>query len=50
MNHPMKSGQHFVDQTPSYGRKRKKSGFGPNQVLGKSGIIRKDRRLKAKFL
>lgn len=42
-------GQMMVNQTPRYdnaGRKRKRHN---NQVIGKSGIIRKDKRLKAKY-
>jgi len=49
MSHPMKTGQMMVDQTPSYGRKRRK-GRRPNQVIGKAGIIRPDKRNKVKFL
>lgn len=40
-------GQHMVDQTPAYDRKRK--GRRKNQVL-KGGIIRPDKRCKAKYL
>lgn len=48
MSHPMSTGQMMVDQRPSYGRKRKK-GRRTNQVMGKSGIIRPDKRSKAKY-
>lgn len=45
-------GQFMVNQGPKYDnamrrRKRKHSG---NQVMGKAGIIRPDRRNKAKYL
>lgn len=40
--------QSFVDQTPRYDRKGK--GRRPNQVVGKKGIIRPDKRKKAKYL
>ena len=43
--------QAMVDQTPRYDNaRRKKKGRRPNQVVGKGGIIRSDKRLKAKFL
>lgn len=44
--------QSMVDQTPRYDNqlRRKKKGRRPNQVIGKSGIIRSDKRLKAKYL
>lgn len=43
-------GQHFVDQGPKYDnqiKKRRKSNG--NQVIGKAGIIRPDKRKKAKY-
>jgi hypothetical protein len=45
--HPMKSGQAMVDQRPVYDRKWK--GRRENQVIGKSGIIRRDKRKKNKY-
>ena len=44
-------GQNMVDQTPKYENSmRKRKGRRENQVVGKSGIIRPDRRKKAKYL
>jgi hypothetical protein len=44
-------GQHMVDQTPVFDNTaRKGRSRRPNQVIGKKGIIRPDRRKKAKFL
>lgn len=40
--------QCFVDQRPAYDRKRK--GRRKNQVLGKAGVIRPDKRHKAKYV
>ena len=44
-------GQHMVDQRPAFDnqmrRRRRKHG---NQVIGKAGIIRPDKRKKAKYL
>lgn len=46
----MKSGQMMVDQTPRYDNQfRKRRGRRENQVIGRSGIIRPDKRKKAKF-
>jgi hypothetical protein len=45
-------GQHLFSQTPVYDnalRKKKRRG-NPNQVIGKAGIIRPDKRKKAKYL
>jgi hypothetical protein len=42
----------MVSQTPVYDnarRKRKKKGYSPNQVLGKGGILRGDKRHKNKY-
>ena len=45
------SGQAMVDQTPRYDNQlRRKKKRRVNQVVGKSGIIRPDKRLKAKYL
>lgn len=44
-------GQHMVDQKPKFDnqvRKRKRRRI--HQVLGPSGLIRPDKRMKAKFL
>lgn len=42
-------GQHMVDQTPKYDNQvRKRKRRRKNQVLGKSGIIRPDKRYKGK--
>jgi hypothetical protein len=41
--------QAMVDQRPSFGRKKKKKGHNPNQVMGKTGIIRRDKRLSTKY-
>ena len=38
--------QNFVNQTPVFERKVKR----PNQVLGRGGIIRPDKRKKARYL
>jgi hypothetical protein len=43
----------MIDQRPRFDnsrRKKKKKGYSPNQVLGKSGILRADKRMKARFL
>lgn len=40
--------QAMVDQTPRYDRKPKARR--PNQVIGKKGIIRKDKRYKVRYL
>jgi hypothetical protein len=50
MSHQATVPQSLVDQRPSFGRKKKKKGYSPNQVVGKSGILRADKRMKAKFL
>lgn len=43
--------QVMVDQTPKFDNQiRKKRRKGGNQVMSKSGIIRPDKRYKAKFL
>lgn len=42
-------GQHFVNQTPVYDNAVKKNRR-PNQVIGKGGIIRPDKRRKVKYL
>lgn len=39
--------QTFVDQRPAFDRKRR--GRRENQVIGKAGIIRPDKRKKAKY-
>lgn len=39
----------MVDQRPAFDRKRKGK-FSSNQVMSKSGVIRKDKRKKAKYL
>jgi hypothetical protein len=45
------SPQSFVDQRPAYDRrKRSKKVLRPNQVVGKSGVIRPDKRKKVKYL
>lgn len=41
-------GQHFVNQTPRYDNATRKRRV--NQVIGKGGIIRPDKRKKAKYL
>lgn len=45
------SPQAMVDQTPKYENSlRRRKGRRENQVIGKGGIIRVDKRKKAKFL
>lgn len=47
----MRTGQMMVDQTPRYDNQmRKRRGRRENQVIGKAGIIRPDKRKKAKYL
>lgn len=41
--------QCMVDHRPAYDKKRKKKVHRPNQVVGKSGIIRPDKRTKNKY-
>lgn len=41
--------QAFVDQRPAFDRKRKRRVLRENQVMGKSGIIRRDKRKKHKY-
>ncbi len=43
---------HMVNQTPVFDNqvRKKKSKFSANQVVGKSGIIRPDKRRKPRFL
>lgn len=45
-------GQHMVDQRPVFDNqiRKKKRKFSENQVVGKSGIIRPDKRHKARYL
>ena len=43
------SSQRMVDQTPCYDRKRRRKS-NRNQVIGKGGLIRPDKRVKAKYL
>lgn len=49
-SHPMRTGQMMVDQRPRFEnavrKRRRKNG---NQVIGKAGIIRPDKRQKAKY-
>ena len=41
----------MVDQRPKFENSlRKRKARRPNQVVGKTGIIRKDKRTKARFL
>lgn len=42
-------GQHMVNQTPKFENSMRK-GRRSNQVLSKAGIIRRDKRKKAKYL
>ena len=53
MNSSIPSGCSFpntmVDQRPAYDRQRRRKSNG-NQVMSKSGVIRPDRRKKAKYL
>jgi len=42
----------MVDQTPKYDnavRKRRRKGRRPNQVIGQAGIIRPDKRNRARY-
>lgn len=43
---------HMVDQRPVFDNqiKKKKGKFSANQVVGKAGIIRPDKRHKARYL
>ena len=41
-------GQHMVNQGPRFDRKKR--GRRENQVISKAGIIRPDKRKKAKFI
>lgn len=51
MSHPMRTGQMMVDQRPKYDNQvRKRRARRPNQVIGRAGIIRPDKRRKARFL
>jgi hypothetical protein len=44
-------GQHMVSQTPVFDNAvRKRGPARPNQVMSRKGIIRRDKRKKAKFL
>jgi hypothetical protein len=44
-------GQHMVSQTPVFDNAvRKRGPDRPNQVMSRKGIIRRDKRKKAKFL
>lgn len=43
-------GQHMVDQTPRFEGQRKKKPRRENQVIGKQGIIRPDKRTKHTYL
>ncbi len=52
MSHAGKSGQFMVNQTPRFenaGRKRKRKNYRPNQVIGKSGLIRPDKRARGRY-
>ena len=53
MSHPMGTGQMMVDQRPVFDngmrRKRRRKGYRENQVIGRAGIIRPDKRKKAKY-
>ena len=52
MPHASMGPQAFVDQRPVYDgarRKRKRKNYRPNQVIGKGGIIRRDKRLSTKY-
>ena len=40
----------MVDQGPRYEGHKKKKPVRENQIIGKGGIIRKDKRLKAHYL
>lgn len=42
--------QRFVNQTPVYDNAVRKKMRRPNQVLSKRGVIRPDKRKKAKYL
>lgn len=42
-------GQAMVDRTPAYDTKRKRK-FSSNQVLSKGGVIRPNKKKKAKYL
>lgn len=42
--------QAFVDQRPKFDNAMRKRGRRKNQVIGRRGIIRPDKRYKAKFL
>lgn len=43
------SPQMMVDQTPRYDNAMRRRGRRPNQVMGRKGIIRPDKRKKAKY-
>lgn len=43
-------GQHFVNQGPRFDNQVRKRKRRENQVMSRSGIIRPDKRKKAKFL
>lgn len=50
MSNPKSTGQMMVDQRPRFDNAvRKRRRKHPNQVIGKSGIIRPDKRNKAKY-
>ena len=42
-------GQQMVDQRPAFDQKRKGK-FSSNQVVSRKGIIRRDKRKKAKYV
>lgn len=51
MPHTSMGPQAFADQRPVYdnARRKRKKGRRPNQVIGSGGIIRPDKRNKAKY-
>lgn len=50
MNQSSGQGQHMVDQGPKYENDlRRKKGRRKNQIISQAGIIRPDKREKAKY-
>jgi hypothetical protein len=52
MPHASMGPQAFVDQRPVYDgarRKRRRKGYRENQVIGRGGIIRPDKRQRSKY-
>lgn len=49
--HPMNTGQMMVDHRPRFDNalRRRRRGRRENQVIGRGGIIRPDKRKKAKY-